>query len=55
MKKNDCPDNEFKLSNIVVDVAFRLSNNKVELLDNEFKLLVVDVDTEFKLLIDYNE
>jgi hypothetical protein len=33
-------DNEFKLVNIVVDVAFKLLILKMELDDNEFKLVV---------------
>jgi hypothetical protein len=45
-------DNEFKLLNIVVDVAFNLLIDKVEFCDNEFKLLNIVVDVIFKLLID---
>ena len=44
-------DNEFKLLNIVVDVAFKLLMDNIELVDNEFKLLNIVVDVAFKLLI----
>ncbi len=38
--------------NNVVDVAFNLLIDNVELVDNEFKLLNIVVDVLFKLLID---
>ena len=34
-------DNEFKLLNIVFDVAFKLLIDNVELVDNEFRLVFV--------------
>jgi hypothetical protein len=40
-----------KLANIVVEVAFKLLIDNVELVDNEFKLLNIVVDVAFKLLI----
>ncbi len=56
-------DNEFKLSNIVVDVAFKLLIDDIELVnkllidniefvDKLFTLLKIVVDIAFKLLID---
>ncbi len=44
-------DNEFKLLNTVVDVAFKLLMLKTELDHNEFKLVNIVVDVAFKLLI----
>jgi hypothetical protein len=41
-----------KLLNVVVDVAFKLLIDYVELVDNEFKLGNIVVDVAFKLLID---
>ena len=40
-------DNEFKLLNIVVDVAFKLLFDSVELVDNEFKLPNIVIDVAF--------
>ena len=37
---------------MVVDVAFKLFIDNVELVDNEFKLLNMVVDVEFKTFID---
>ncbi len=45
-------DNEFKLLNIVVDVAFKLLINNLELVEKLFKLLKIVVDVAFKLFID---
>ena len=39
------------LLNILVDVAFKLLIDNIELVDNEFKLLNVVVEVVFKLLI----
>ncbi len=44
----DNTDNEFILSNIVVDVEFKLSISNSRVLDNEFKLLFIVADVEFK-------
>jgi hypothetical protein len=52
MLKTELDDNEFKLVNNVVDVAFKLLMLKTELDDNEFKLVNIVVDVAFKFAID---
>jgi hypothetical protein len=47
MSKYDGVDNEFRLVNIVVDVAFKLLIDNVELVDNEFRLVNIVVDVAF--------
>jgi hypothetical protein len=44
-------DNEFKLLNIVVDVAFKLLIDNIEFVDNELKLVVVAYNVKSGLLI----
>jgi hypothetical protein len=44
-------DNEFKLLNIVVDVAFNLLIDNIEFVDNEFILPNIVVLVAFKLSI----
>ncbi len=39
MFTDEFDDKPFRLLNIVVDVAFKLFIDKIELVDNEFKLL----------------
>jgi hypothetical protein len=45
-------DNELIFDNKVVDVAFKLLIDNIELVDNEFRLVNIVVDVAFKLLID---
>ncbi len=44
-------DNESTLLNTVVNVAFKVLIDSIELVDYEFKLLNIVVDVAFKLLI----